>query len=87
MRGHNKRAYWANERLGLWFTVRKLQQKSMAIAVTGDTDAMMAHAQHMFPLISRAHDLGVDIHHPSFRLKEIRPTNVTTSSESHVLSP
>jgi len=66
MRGHDKRAYWANERLGLWLTVRQLQQKSMVIAAAGDNDTMMAHAEAMIPLIIRAKNLGVDVDNSAF---------------------
>ncbi|MGY3614843.1 hypothetical protein [Bradyrhizobium sp. USDA 10063] len=66
MRGHNKRAYWANERLGLWYTVREMRRQTMALSQTGDIEAARTHADRLLPLINRAHELGIDINQSSF---------------------
>jgi hypothetical protein len=64
MRGHNKRSYWANERLGLWHAVRQGQQKTVELA--GDPVALMQHADRLVPLIKRANELGIDFNNPVF---------------------
>jgi hypothetical protein len=61
MRGHNKRAYWANERLGLWHTVRWMQQMSVHIGHTRGRAELQAHIGRMLPLIERAGELSVDL--------------------------
>jgi hypothetical protein len=61
MRGHNKRAYWANERLGLWHTVRSMQQMSVLIGQTRSRGELQAHIERMLPLICRAQELSIDL--------------------------
>jgi hypothetical protein len=60
-RGHNKRAYWANERLGLWHTIRSMQQMSVHIGHTRPRAELQAHIDRMLPLIIRAGELSVDL--------------------------
>lgn len=62
MRGRNKRAYWAGERLGLWWSIRLGQQRSAEFA--GDREAFTRHADRLVAMIERAHEIGVDFHQP-----------------------
>jgi hypothetical protein len=62
-RGSNKRGYWTNERLGLWYTIRSMQIEMLGFRETSDATA---HAARMLPLINRAHALGVDINKLTF---------------------
>jgi hypothetical protein len=64
MRGHNKRAYWANERLGLWHAVRQGQQRTADLA--GDPASLRQHADRLVPLIKRANELGINFNNPVF---------------------
>ena len=59
--GRGKRLLWSNVRVGLWATIRDMQQTSLALAELGDWEALESHIDKMKPLLERAHTLGVNV--------------------------
>jgi hypothetical protein len=53
------RQRWAGERLGLRYTIRRMQQENLSLPST-DTAAFRKRLAEMEPLLNRARELGVD---------------------------
>jgi hypothetical protein len=60
--GHDKRRLWANERTGLWFTIRTKREMSAALAAVGDVEKLRVYLDdpEWTRLFARAKALGVD---------------------------
>jgi hypothetical protein len=65
-----RRTYWANERTGLWLTIKNWQDENYALAVgmaaSGKTTKQIGalletRSKEMQSLMDRAHALGVDL--------------------------
>jgi hypothetical protein len=63
-RGHNKRAYWANERLGLWWKLRHMQEQNLHLGHAGKDEDLRANIDKMLPMLRRASELGVSPDRP-----------------------
>lgn len=54
------RAHWANIRVGLRYTIRKMQYENLSDGQDGRTDLVYKRMEVMLPLIRKAQELGVD---------------------------